>query len=177
MKKALVLILAAAFFLGACASTQQENSASQKDVGAPNPFHSFKRLDEAEKKAGFKFNLLDVFESYTIQAYRVIPKKLFEAVYDSESGDEIRIRKAPGKDDPSGDYNVYAEKSSQKIKGIEATFFATGNKCGKVVWHSDGYSYSLTSQDKVSIDRALKTVTKVIEMNQAQVVTDARNER
>ena len=156
--------------LGGCLSTQQENSASQnsasqKAVGMPNPFFSFKHLEDAEKKAGFGFKLLDVFENYTIQSYRVIPKQLFEAVYDSESGDEIRIRKAPGKNDPSGDFNVYKEQSSQTIGDTKVYFYANENKCGKTVWHNGGYSYSITSQDRISLDRALKTATKIIEMN------------
>ncbi len=172
MKRTIFAIAIAALVLGGCLSTQKENSAqdsaSQNAVGAPNPFYSFKSLEDAEKKAGFNFNLLDVFENYTIQAYRVIPKQLLEAVYDSESGDEIRIRKAPGKNDPSGDYNVYREKSSQVIDGVEVIFFANENKCGKTVWQTGGHSFSITSQDRISIDKAIKTASKIIEMNSAR---------
>ena len=162
--------LAAALFFGACVSTQKEgpsstNSAAHESAGISNPFYSFKSLEDAQKKAGFDFNLLDVFETYTIQAYRVIPKQLFEAVYDSESGDEIRIRKAPGKNDPSGDFNVYKEQASQMIGDTKVYFYANENKCGKTVWHQNGYSYSITSQDRINIDRALKTAAKIIEMN------------
>lgn len=169
MKRTIFAIAMAALVLGGCLSTQNsaQNGGGQNSVGAPNPFFSFKRLEDAEKKAGFNFNLLDVFENYTIQAYRVIPKQLLEAVYDSESGDEIRIRKAPGKNDPSGDYNVYRERSSQTINGIEVTFYANENKCGKTVWQTNGYSYSITSQDRMSVDKAYKTASKIIEMNSA----------
>ena len=62
-------------------------------VGMANPFKSCKSLKEAEKVAGFDFYLLDVFEDCAIQVYRAIPKQMLEAIYDSESGDEIRIRK------------------------------------------------------------------------------------
>ena len=169
MKRTIFAIAIAAFVLGGCLSTQKENSAqdsaSQNAVGAPNPFYSFKNLEDAEKKAGFKFNLLDVFENYTIQAYRVIPKQLLEAVYDSESGDEIRIRKAPGKNDPSGDFNIYTEKSSQTVNGYEIVFYANGNKCGKAVWNMGPYTCSITSRDRMNVDRAYKTAAKIIQMN------------
>ena len=169
MKRTIFAIAIAALVLGGCLSTQQQGGQTNdgQAVGAPNPFFSFKRLEDAEKKAGFNFNLLDVFENYTIQAYRVIPKQLLEAVYDSESGDEIRIRKAPGKNDPSGDYNVYREKSSQMINGVEVTFYANENKCGKTVWQANGHSFSITSQDRISIDKAIKTASKIIEMNRS----------
>ena len=166
-KKAILTIFALAA-LAPSVWAKKQKAKAEPAVEAANPFYSFKRLEDAEKKAGFKFNLLDVFESYTIQSYRVIPKQLFEAVYDSESGDEIRIRKAPGKNDPSGDFSVYKEQSSQTIGDTKVYFYANENKCGKTVWHNAGYSYSITSQDRMSVDKALKTATKIIEMNAAR---------
>ena len=169
MKRAFILIAAASLLLSACVSTQKDsgNQNDAKAVGMANPFQSFKTLKEAEKAAGFDFYLLDVFEDCAIQVYRAIPKQMLEAIYDSESGDEIRIRKAPGKNDPSGDYNVYREKSSQMINGVEVTFYANENKCGKTVWQANGHSFSITSQDRISIDKAIKTASKIIEMNSA----------
>lgn len=164
MKKALI-ILAAAFALSGCLSTKQETKNEAKMVGMANPFFSFKSLEEAQKKAGFDFYILDVFEDYTVQVYRTIPKQLLEGIYDSESGDEIRIRKAPGKNDPSGDYNIYTEKSSQTIHGYEVIFYANENKCGKVVWQMGAYTCSVTSRDRMSLSKALRTATKIIEMN------------
>ncbi|MBQ7619246.1 MAG: DUF4367 domain-containing protein [Treponema sp.] len=172
MKRTIFAIAIAALVLGGCLSTQKENSAqdsaSQNAVGVPNPFYSFKSLADAEKAAGFDFYLLDVFEDCAIQVYRAIPKQMIEAIYDSESGDEIRIRKAPGKNDPSGDYNIYTEKSSQSVGGYEITFYANGNKCGKAVWNMGNYTCSITSRDRISLDKALKTAQKIIEMNAAR---------
>ena len=169
MKKLIIAFAAAALFFSACVSTQNEsqNKDEAKTIGIANPFHSFKNLEDAEKKAGFDFYLLDAFEDYAVQVYRAIPKQMLEAIYDSSEGDEIRIRKAPGKNDPSGDFNIYTEKSSQIVKGCEIAFYANGNKCGKVVWHMGGYTCSITSRDRMSLDKALKTATKIIEMNAA----------
>ncbi len=122
-------------------------------------------LEEAQKKAGFSFNLLDVFEDYNVQVYRAIPKQMLEAIYDSSEGDEIRIRKAPGKNDPSGDFNIYTEKSSQTVNGYEIVFYANGNKCGKAVWNMGPYTCSITSRDRMNVDRAYKTAAKIIQMN------------
>ena len=65
MKRTIFAIAMAALVLGGCLSTQNsaQNSGGQNSVGVPNPFFSFKRLEDAEKKAGFDFNLLDVFEN------------------------------------------------------------------------------------------------------------------
>ena len=168
MKKAFILITAATLLFSACVSTEQESKNDSKSATLANPFQSFKRLHEAEKAAGFNFYLLDAFENCAIQVYRAIPKQMLEAIYDSESGDEIRIRKAPGKNDPSGDFNIYTERSSQKANGIEIVFYANGNKCGKVVWHMDNYTCSITSRDRISLDKAYKTAAKIIEMNAAR---------
>lgn len=55
MKRTIFAIAIAALVLGGCLSTQKENSAqdstSQNAVGAPNPFYSFKSLEDAEKKS------------------------------------------------------------------------------------------------------------------------------
>lgn len=161
----LALMTIAAFVPSAWAKKQKDNA---KNIAAPNPFKSCKSLAEAEKAAGFDFYLLDVFEDCAIQVYRAIPKQMIEAIYDSESGDEIRIRKAPGKNDPSGDYNIYTEKSSQSVGGYEITFYANGNKCGKAVWNMGNYTCSITSRDRISLDKALKTAQKIIEMNAAR---------
>ncbi len=164
MAKKIILLAAAALLFAGCVSTQKE-SGGEKTIGLSNPFVSCKNLEEAQKLAGFSFNLLDVFDNCAIQVYRAIPKQMIEAIYDSESGDEIRIRKAAGKNDPSGDFNVYNEKSSQKVGGYEVTFFASENKCGKVVWQMGNHTCSITSRDRMSLDKALKTASKVIEMN------------
>lgn len=165
MKKALVFITAAAILFSACVSTKTESQHDALSVSMVNPFQSFKNLNDAEKSAGFSFYLLDAFENCAIQVYRAIPKQMLEAIYDSDSGDEIRIRKAPGKNDPSGDFNIYTEMSSQKVNGVEIVFYANGNKCGKVVWTADGYTCSITSRDRMSLDKAFKTASKIIEMN------------
>ena len=170
--KATVLALLALAALAPNVWAKKQKAAGSapapQSVGMANPFKSCKSLKEAEKAAGFDFRLLDAFEDCAIQVYRAIPKQLLEAVYDSESGDEIRIRKAPGKNDPSGDFNIYTEKSSQTVDGHEITFFANGNKCGKAVWHMGGYTCSITSRDRISIDKALKAAQKIIEMNAAR---------
>lgn len=170
-KKATLAILTLAAFC-ACASAKKQKqgaaSPAPQSVGLANPFKSCKSLKDAEKVAGFDFSLLDVFEDCAIQVYRAIPKQMIEAIYDSETGDEIRIRKAPGKNDPSGDFNIYTEKSSQTVDGHEIVFYANGNKCGKVVWNMGSYTCSITSRDRISLDKALKTATKIIEMNSAR---------
>ncbi len=171
IKKSILAILTLAA-LCACASAKKqkkdEKAPAPQSVGIANPFKSCKSLKDAEKAAGFDFNLLDVFEDCAIQVYRAIPKQMIEAIYDSESGDEIRIRKAPGKNDPSGDFNIYTEKSSQTVDGHEITFYANGNKCGKAVWQMGGYTCSITSRDRISVDKALKAAQKIIEMNAAR---------
>ncbi len=168
MKKLIIVAAAASLVLSACVSTNKTESEGKneaKAIGISNPFHSFKRLEEAQKKAGFSFNLLDVFEDYNVQVYRAIPKQMLEAIYDSSEGDEIRIRKAPGKNDPSGDFNIYTEKSSQTVNGYEIVFYANGNKCGKAVWNMGPYTCSITSRDRMNVDRAYKTAAKIIQMN------------
>lgn len=171
IKKAILATLTLAA-LCACASAKKQKAGPKapeaQNIGIQNPFKSCKSLKDAEKTAGFDFNLLDVFEDCAIQVYRAIPKQMIEAIYDSGTGDEIRIRKAPGKNDPSGDYNTYTEKSSQTVDGCEIVFYANGNKCGKAVWQMGNYTCSITSRDRISVDKALKAASKIIEMNAAR---------
>ena len=71
---------------------------------------------------------------------------MFEVIYrdgGEESQNIIHIRKAPGAEDISGDYNQYAESSTETVGEAEVTMKGAGGKVHLATWAKDGYTYSI----------------------------------
>lgn len=139
MRKILITALAALLLLAGCQSSQ--SVAEEQMTGMANPFSEFTVEEEAEEKASFTIDVPQP-EGYTLRVYRVLTDELIEVIYDGES--EIRIRKAPGSGDISGDYNVYPEKRVVSFAEATITFEGSAGKVCKATWSKDSYAYSIT---------------------------------
>ena len=84
--------------------------------------------------------------------------KMLEIIFRTALGDEVRIRKAPGSDDISGDYNTYDNISYED--GV--TMKGNGESFSNATWFRDGYTYSIMLSDPVSSDVLLFFTQQVI---------------
>ena len=57
--------------------------------------------------------------------------------------DQVCIRKAPGEEECSGDYNAYSEEKTVTVGDKEVTLRGNNGKVMVAVWTEDGYSYSI----------------------------------
>ena len=122
------------------------------DVGVPNPFEIVDTLDEAAKIAGFSLEAPTEYADYKTTLIQVIEDDMIEVIYfdDVEKTHEgLRVRKANGTDDISGDYNEYKEENVVKVGELEVTEKGNDGSISIASWTDGTYSYS------INVDEAL----------------------
>lgn len=139
--------------LAACGSTGKANAQDEMgnpEVGGvqiPNPFVDCETLEEAEELTGFGFVVPDTWGECDTRSVRAIQKEMVEVIYKkgADSEEELRIRKALGSEDISGDYNVYAEEKTVEAGESSITIKGDGEQFMLAVWTKDGYTYSVST--------------------------------
>lgn len=131
------------------------DSEQKSDVEIPNPFTQCSSLEEAAQNAGFSFNVPETVDGYSQRIIRTMAdekgRAMIEVIYQNETDenestdntDEIRMRKANGDEDISGDYMEYSETSSLTIGNIQVTVKGEHGKINLAIWTDNGYTYSI----------------------------------
>ena len=159
MKKILLMLLLCLAIV-ACGKKEevkeevaQATEASQPaDVGIPNPFEIVDTLDEAAKIAGFSLEAPLEYTDYRTALIQVIEDDMIEVIYfdDIEKTHEgLRVRKAKGTDDISGDYNEYKEENLVKVGELEVTEKGNDGNISIATWTDGTYSYSINVDEAI----------------------------
>lgn len=140
MKKliTLSLCLAAALLLTGCGSQESGEIA--------DPFVEYDTIEEAEEAVGFDITVPDSIDGYSKRIIRVDSQdQLIEVIYQNEQNEdqEIRIRKAVGTDEISGDYNEYSQSRTLAIDNLEVTVKGDNDLITVATWAQDPYVYSI----------------------------------
>ena len=152
MKKILLmsLLCLAIIACGKKEETKQEtaettNVIQKESTQIPNPFVEVKNLDEASKIAGFTLEVPETYEDYKQQVIQAIENDMIEVIYlEEESGYEgLRIRKAKGTDDISGDYNEYRNVETVKVGDYDVTEKGDEGNIFIATWTDGTYSYAI----------------------------------
>lgn len=127
------------------------STTQSQDYGVPNPFEIVDTLDEAAKIAGFSLETPTEYADYNSLVIQAIADDMIEVIYfDAEKTHEgLRIRKANGTDDISGDYNEYKEVNVVKVGELEVTEKGNDGNISIATWTDGTYSYS------INVDEAL----------------------
>lgn len=119
-------------------------------VQIPSPITEYTSMEEAAAAAGFDMTAPETIDGYTERVIQVFNANtedaMFEVIYrdgGEESKNIIHIRKAPGAEDISGDYNQYAESSTETVGEAEVTMKGADGKVHLATWAKDGYTYSI----------------------------------
>ena len=126
--------------------TAETTNVTQKEsTQIPNPFVEVKNLDEASKIAGFSLEVPETYEDYKKQVIQAIENDMIEVIYlEEESGYEgLRIRKAKGTDDISGDYNEYKDVETVKVGDFEIIEKGSEGNISVATWNDGTYSYAI----------------------------------
>lgn len=157
--------LCAVMALSATAFTAQkktaEVSSSSENVQIPNPWVDCKTIEDAEKLAGFDFQLPETPDGYTIDNISAIENSMIQVIY-SNGDKEIRLRKAAGMDDASGDYNTYDTAVTKDIQNISATLKGNKNEFKLAIWTSEEYAYSVSSSEALSEEAMTELAESVV---------------
>lgn len=156
MKKIIAFFMVMILSLGVvagCSQTQGNDGKKDSEENTENaqvicPFVTCENMEELEKQVGFSIEVKDS-ESFTVKtilAYTEMPDKMAEIVYDTVDGDCLTVRKAPGTDDISGDYNEYTLEETTDtgvvLKGDKETSLIY-----LAVWTAGEYTYSFNSSE------------------------------
>ena len=153
MKKLIAVLLCAmcVFSLAACAGKspepveQTETEGSAELVGMQNPFVDYDTMEAACEAAGFDFAVPDTVDGYAAERQiQVMNGTMIQVMYLNENGDRVIIRKAPGSDDISGDYTIYATEKVITI-GDDTEVKARGDEdlFSSAVWTTDNFTYAV----------------------------------
>ena len=168
MKKLLVFTVTAAMLLSlaACAQsakpaakpdqpaqTEQAETTDTENVQIPNPWTDYDSKDDAAQAAGFDLAVPDEISGCSEKSYRVLSAEgdvMFEIIYASGEDETARIRKAPGADDVSGNYNEYAETETVDVGGVRVTMKGENGLVKLAVWTNGDYGYVLSVESGLS---------------------------
>lgn len=168
MKKLLVFTVTAAMLLSlaACAQsakpaakpdqpaqTEQAETTDTENVQIPNPWTDYDSKDAAAQAAGFDLTVPDEISGCSEKSYRVLSAAgdvMFEIIYASGEDETVRIRKAPGANDVSGNYNEYAETETVDVGGVRVTMKGADGLVKLAVWTNGDYSYVLSVESGLS---------------------------
>lgn len=165
MKKLLIFTVTAAMLLSLAACAQSAKPAAEPEKPAqtetadtetaqiPNPWTDYDSKDAAAQAAGFDFTVPDEISGCSEKSYRVLSAEgdvMFEIIYASGEDETARIRKAPGADDVSGNYNEYAETETVDVGGVRVTMKGENGLVKLAVWTNGDYSYVLSVESGLS---------------------------
>lgn len=131
------------------------DSEQKSDIEIPDPFSECGSLEEAAQNAGFSFDVPEAVDGYAQRIIRTMAggegSAMIEVIYQNEidgkestdRADEVRMRKAKGDEDISGDYMAYSETGSLTIGNIQVTVKGEHGNINLATWTDNGYTYSI----------------------------------
>lgn len=167
MKKLMTFVLSAVMVLSltACgqsaAQPQSEKNPAENNEEIPNPFTAYDTLEEAAEAVGFDINVPDMLEGFDTREIQCSDGGMLEVSYWNADGEKVSIRKALGNDDISGDYNEYAEESSETVSGQEVLFKGDDGKVSTAVWTNKDSTYAIFSSEGMEKDDVTALVETV----------------
>jgi len=125
-------------------AAETTNVTQEQDYGVPNPYEIVDTLDEASKIAGFNLSVPATYGDYKKQVIQAIEDDMIEVIYFNDTDSEgLRIRKAKGTDDISGDYNEYKDVEIVKVGDFEITEKGSEGSISVATWNDGTYSYAI----------------------------------
>ncbi|OON85864.1 hypothetical protein BXO88_10530 [Oribacterium sp. C9] len=127
-----------------------------------NPWKDSDSLSEAKADAGFDMTIPENVNSFIPKIYRSIKNEMLEIIYcDADDQEVFRIRKAPGTEDISGDYNVY--ENEKDISAGDKTIHIKENGTDVFVasWEKDNFSFAVVIAENNHFTET--DITKLVE--------------
>lgn len=123
-----------------------------EETQIPNPFTQCDTLDQAEELVGFSMEL----PKRSWDSYRVLSGEMIEA-----QSEDVRVRKAKGTEDISGNYTAYEETKTVDVDGIDVTFRGEDGKVMVATWAENDYTFAVSSDNGISAKEMTSLVAEV----------------
>ncbi len=157
LKKALTVLTAilAVLSLGACSKKDDKTIESEDNM--VNPWVEVNSLEQAKEKTGFEFVVPNDVNGKTISLIQIKGNDMTEVRF----GDDIIVRKSKGSDDNSGDFNKYDVTKEETIDSNDVVIKGKDDVCYCITWNISDYSYSITSNNGLSIDTVKEMASSI----------------
>ncbi len=135
--------------------TMKASQAASENTQIANPWTEVKTMEEAKDMVGFDLKLPEIPAEYGKKMIQVLDSAdapTIEVIFWNNEDKEIRIRKAPGTGDISGDYTAYAQEQKVQTENRELTLKGEEDKVFLATWTEDGYTYSMYVEAGISAD-------------------------
>ena len=119
------------------------------DVQIPNPFTDHTALEDAAKAVGFELSVPEKVSGSSRQCIQTMDSGMIQVFYGDEDH-EVLIRKAPGGEDISGDYNAYTQVKTADVNGTAVTMKGEDGLVHLAIWTGGGYTYSISARAGMS---------------------------
>lgn len=136
------------------------NPSAEETVQIPSPFTDHATLADAAKAVGFELAAPETVNGNSRRGIQTIDGEMIQAFY-GDKDREVCIRKAPGTEDISGDFNQYAERSTETVGDVEVTMKGSDGQVCLATWTKDGYTYSIVVYTGISGDDMVELVAGV----------------
>ena len=140
------LIMLCVLVLCLFAATPGGTAESLTNPQIPNPFTECETIETAKEITGFSITLPEEIPASTdTMVIRATSDGLLEIIY-SGTEQQVRIRKARGCEDISGDYNEYENTQLIQLGKLTVTAKSNDNLILTATWQINGYSYSIGAE-------------------------------
>lgn len=136
------------------------NPSAEETVQIPSPFTDHATLADAAKAVGFELAAPETVNGNSRRGIQTIDGEMIQVFY-GDKDREVCIRKAPGTEDISGDFNQYAERSTETVGDVEVTMKGSDGQVCLATWTKDGYTYSIVVYTGISGDDMVELVAGV----------------
>lgn len=124
------------------------------DTEIPNPFTDCDSLEDAAAVAGFSLTLPQKLPNWISEPTIRASRDMIEVVYSGSDDQQLRLRKAAGTDDISGDYAAYPQEETVTVSGHKVTLKGENGKFKVATWQDGGYTYAILDSTGMSKDQA-----------------------
>ena len=100
-------------------------------------------LEDAAALTGYDFTVPDSVDGYPDVTIAVLESEQLTEVQYSTGNARLCLRKAPGSDDISGDFNQYAESNAVDVDGRSVTLQGNDGQVQLATWLDGDYTYSI----------------------------------
>lgn len=152
MKKLMMIVTCAIMVLSmAACGPQEKNPAGSGGSGQaqiPNPFVSCENLNDAAEIAGFEMTAPARVPNWVADTeIRAMDNEMIEIIYSGTEQQELRIRKANGHDDISGNYGSFDTVEEIVVNDLTVTVKGNGDKINVAIWNAGDYAFASVSEE------------------------------
>lgn len=161
---AVVLSLILALPLAACGAKEPANDDADlsEKTEIANPFISCDSMEKAAGLAGFEMSIPAALPDWVTETeIQVIEGQMIEVILSDGENNMMRLRKAAGSDDISGDYNEYADTADITIGELTVTLKGNEGKYNTAVWNDGDYAFAVYSAEGLAQDTLSSMIAEI----------------